>query len=187
MKRIFGAKTRLLVSVLALACILAVGGTLAVLYATDDPVVNQFSLVDLDTRINESGTGADKTVSIKNKGESPAWVRARLMVSGIAPDKVKIVTAHGTPAADEINLVLPDNAWETVSSYSTLMSSDGWIHYTVILQPGADTGDLLAGVDFGAAVDPAQIAITVTHESVLALDADGTCADAFSDPIGPAA
>lgn len=189
MKRIFGAKTRLLVSVLALVCILAVGGTMAYLFATSDPVTNNFSAAQLDTGINDTGTGMDKTVSITNKGDSPAWVRARLLVSGIDPTKVKIVGSSNVanPEDGKLYLVMPNTDNWSISTgdtvYSQLMNGDGWIYYTTKLEPGITTDKLLKGVVFGAEVDPNTITITVTHESVLALG-DTSYTDAFTNPVG---
>lgn len=200
MKRIFGAKTRLLVSVLALVCILAVGGTMAYLFATSDPVTNNFSAAQLDTGINDTVTEAGKTVSITNKGDSPAWVRARLLVSGIDPAKVEIVSGvEQNPDPDKIYLVMPNTSegqWNISSgedAYLNLMNGDGWIYYTNILAgktntTTASTENLLQGVSFGEGVDPNTITITVTHESVLALgDTTGDIEPwktAFNNPAG---
>lgn len=196
MKRIFGAKTRLLVSVLALVCILAVGGTMAYLFATSDPVTNNFSAAQLDTGINDTVTEAGKTVSITNKGDSPAWVRARLLVSGIDPKNVEIVnTAPSDPVDGKLYLVMPNTSkdeWDITpgeTAYSALMGAngEGWIYYTTQLASDASTEELLEGVVFGAEVDPNTITITVTHESVLALgDAAGDkpWEIAFNNPVG---
>lgn len=190
MKRIFGAKTRLLVSVLALVCILAVGGTMAYLFATSDPVTNNFSAAQLDTGINDTVTEAGKTVSITNKGDSPAWVRARLLISGIDPKNVEIVgIAPSNTGNGKLYLVMPNTdtgEWGiSVGSetYATLMNGDGWIYYTTNLAPGDTTLDLLQGVVFGTEVDPNTITITVTHESVLALG-NTSYTDAFTNPVG---
>lgn len=203
MKRIFGAKTRLLVSVLALACILAVGGTMAYLFASTGVLTNTFAVAQLDTDISEpnSGTETDKKVSITNTGDSPAWVRARLLVSGIDPDDVVIVKSDEglSPDADKLYLVMPntDNNWDIPVSYSVLMGDDseGWIYYTRALDGKTDnktdkTENLLDGVVFGANLkDKAEtITITVTHESVLALgDTTGDTEPwktAFNNPAG---
>lgn len=190
MKRIFGAKSKLLVSILALICIMAVGGTMAYLFAKTDPVTNSFSSAELDTGIVETGEGINKTVQITNKGESPAWVRARLLVSGIDPENVVILQASGDVGEGQLGLVMPnrgDGKWQSVSNYNDLQSSTdgGWIYYQSPLATGVDTPALLQGVVFGEGVDPDDISITVTHESVLALDAtaDGW-QTAFDDPVG---
>lgn len=190
MKRIFGAKSKLLVSILMVLCIMTVGSTMAYLFATSDLLKNTFSSAELDTGIIDDKTEAGKTVSVTNKGKSPAWVRARLLVSGIDPENV--VIAEAKPAntdAGKIYLVMPyleEGKWETVTDYSALMNDDGWIHYTSPVASGGITAKLLEGVVFGEGVDPNTITITVTHESVLALDTSGTAPwkTAFEKPAG---
>ena len=195
MKRIFGAKTRLLVSVLALACILAVGGTMAFLFASTGVLTNTFAVAQLDTGISEptEGTAAEKTAAITNTGDSPAWVRARLLVSGVDPDNVVIVSSEGEAGqdADKLYLVMPNTdggEWDIgTKTYSELMVGEGWIYYTTQLASDASTEELLEGVVFGAEVDPNTITITVTHESVLALGdaaSDKPWEIAFNNPVG---
>lgn len=204
MKHIFGAKSKLLVSLLALICIMAVGGTMAYLFASTNPLTNTFSSAELNTGINDVATEAGKTVSITNKGKSPAWVRARLLVSGINPanvaiaatrDDAKQIVAEDT---DKICLILSNKTedgavghWQTVGeigTYATLMQNadGGWIYYTQPLASEAETSKLLEGVEFGSGVNANDISITVTHESVLALNPSGTTpwVDAFNTPAG---
>lgn len=185
MKYFFSKQKRLLLSILVLICVLGVGSTVAYLFATDGTLTNSFKYADLDTGIVDTGEGVDKTVSVKNKGESPAWVRVRLMVSGIDPAKVRIVeSADGqTPAADELLLVMEHRSdWSSFTSYQELMKGQGWIYYEQELQPDHYTSQLLSGVVFGDNVDPNTITITVSHESVLAMS-DNYTTD-FADPQG---
>ena len=185
MKQFFSKQKRLLLSILVLICVLGVGTTVAYMFATDGSLTNSFEYAGLDTGIVDAGTTTDKTVSIKNKGKSPAWVRVRLMISGIDPANVQIVaSAEGQTAdADEILLVMANqNDWSTISSYKTLMEGPGWIYYESKLQPEGYTSQLLSGVVFGDNVDPNTITITVSHESVLAMSDNYT--DDFTNPQG---
>lgn len=199
MKHIFGAKSKLLVSLLALICIMAVGGTMAYLFANTGLLTNTFSSAELDTGIKDTGTGTNKTVEITNKGKSPAWVRVRLLVSGIDPAKVEIAADQSVANervqadSDKICLVLNDKShWQTTvdfTSYEILMDGDGWIYYTEPLASYATTDALLKGVAFGNSVNAEDISITVTHESVLALDTSSVGGKpayvaAFENPAG---
>lgn len=206
MKHIFGAKSKLLVSLLALICIMAVGGTMAYLFASTNPLINTFSSAELNTGIVETGTGTDKTVTITNKGKSPAWVRARLLVSGIDPADVAIVSAREeakkivADSAGKICLILSNKTedganghWQAVDEigkYVTLMQKNdgGWIYYKEPLASGATTSKLLEGVVFGSEVNANDISITVTHESVLAINTNPTdpvpWKTAFNNPAG---
>lgn len=184
MKYFFSKQKRLLLSILVLICVLGVGSTVAYLFATDGALTNHFEYADLDTGIVDTGTGMDKTVSVKNKGESPAWVRVRLMVSGIDPANVRIVDSDTDAAQpDELLLVMKyQNDWSTITSYEQLMEGQGWIYYRNKLQPEGYTSQLLSGVVFGDNVDPNTITITVSHESVLAMSDNYT--DDFTNPQG---
>lgn len=186
MKYFFSKQKRLLLSILVLICVLGVGTTVAYIFATDGTLTNSFKYADLDTGIVDTGTGVDKAVSVKNKGESPAWVRVRLMVSGIDPAKVRIVTSEDEkPENEEILLVMENQeVWGIGSStsYKNLMSEQGWIYYQDKLQPNVTTPELLSGVVFGDNVDPNTITITVSHESVLAMSDDHTTD--FENPKG---
>lgn len=185
MKYFFSKQKRLLLSILVLICVLGVGTTVAYMFATDGTLTNSFKYASLDTGIVDTGEGVDKTVSVKNKGKSPAWVRVRLMVSGIDPENVRIVkSAEGqTVDPDELLLVMANqNDWSAISSYKTLMEGQGWIYYKSKLQPDAYTSQLLSGVVFGDNVDPNTITITVSHESVLAMSDDYTTD--FASPQG---
>ena len=185
MKQFFSKQKRLLLSILVLICVLGVGSTVAYLFATDGALTNHFEYADLDTGIVDTGTGMDKTVSVKNKGKSPAWVRVRLMVSGIDPANVRIVDSDTDAAQpDELLLVMKyQNDWSTITSYERLMEGQGWIYYRNKLQPKEGyTSPLLSGVVFGKDVDPNDIAITVSHESVLAMSDNYT--DDFASPKG---
>ena len=190
MKRIFGAKSKLLVSILMVLCIMTVGSTMAYLFATSDLLKNTFSSAELDTGIIDVETEAGKTVSITTKGKPPAWVRARLLVSGIDPENVVIADAKpDSTDAGKIYLVMPyleEGKWETVNNYSELMTGDGWIRYTSPVASGGTTEELLEGVVFGEGVDPNTITITVTHERGLALDTAGDepWEAAFENPAG---
>ena len=94
MKPLFKSKISLWASILALVMIIGVGATLALMSSSSNSVTNSFSVADIDTEIEEKGlTEGNKQVSIKNYGPSDAYVRARIMVSGVNPENVKIVSA----------------------------------------------------------------------------------------------
>lgn len=184
MKHFFSKQKRLLLSILVLICVLGVGTTVAYMFATDGTLTNRFEYAGLDTGIVDTGTGVDKTVSVTNKGKSPAWVRVRLMVSGIAPENVRIVnSATAEVKDDEILLVMEhQNDWSNITNYKALMEGPGWIYYLQPLQRNKTTTELLSGVIFGDKIDPNAISITVSHESVLAMSDDYN--KDFADPKG---
>lgn len=147
---------RILLSLL-LVVVVAVGGTFAYLMATDSPLLNTFTLAEVETEIEETGsTSADKSAVVKNTGKSPVYVRARVVVSGVDPNLlgVKYNTSN----------------WQD--------GGDGFYYYMSILpadpssQPS--TSALFTGVNVDLDVGPdATFSVDVYQESVLA-PADGT-------------
>lgn len=172
MKRIFGAKTRLLVSVLALVCILAVGGTLALLYASDGSLTNRFTLAQVDTEIQETTTEGNKTVTILNTGASDAYVRARILVSGLPEEKVEVVNEKpGTVDANTLYLVMKNqDKWQQLTG----TGKSDWYYYCQVLRSEGQTSSLLSEVVFGDNLKDKldSITVTITHESVLAQPAN---------------
>lgn len=179
MKRFFKKQTKLWATILSLVLVLGIGSTLAYLQATTGVLTNVFSPAHLDTKIEEVlDTDGTKQVQVTNIGKSDAYVRARIMVSGIDPDKIKISTdTKGTADKDEIVLVMQNtnsDAWHQVSGKT---AKDDWYYYGVVL-PGTrneptnsearKTEPLLQKVVFGSEVDVSAVQITIMHESVLA-------------------
>lgn len=142
---------RILLSLLLVA-VVAVGGTFAYLMATDSPLLNTFTLAEVETKVDEpeSGTASDKKADVQNTGKSPVYVRARVVVSGIEPSKLTVNYDN-------------TGAWK----YD---KEDGFYYYTSILQPGATTtANLFAGVNVNPDVGPeATFSVDVYQESVLA-------------------
>lgn len=181
MKRIFGAKTRLLISILALVSILVVGGTLAFLYATDGSLTNSFKLAQLNTEIDEN-LNSGKQVWVKNLGESPAYVRVKILVSGVDPDAVKIVTSEpeAKPEDNIVLLYMPNfNQWKRTTDTGDTYGgyNDDFFYYLKELNGKAEnvtadnaptTSNLLEAVYAGDGVDVKNLTVTVVHESVLA-------------------
>lgn len=184
--------TKLLVAAFALISVFGIQNTIAYLHTTTDPIVNHFELVELNTRLEETlGTDGTKQVSVSNIGKSNAYVRARIMVSGIETGKIRITTdANATASADELVLIMPNTgasgSWQKSVGASNEYSSD-WFYYCAEL-PGENSGvqenqrvtsPLLQKVLFGQDLPVDQITITITHESVLAIPGDQKTPDAI--------
>lgn len=184
MKPLFKTKRALLSTILALVLVIGVGATLAYLSAADARLTNTFSLAEVDTEIKEDLTDGNKTVTVKNVGKSPVYIRARLMVSGIDPKKVEIVPIEPTgKAPGTVYLVMPNVTadWQQADN----SKPDNFYYYKGVVYGGAEdatpkenpteTSALLQKVVF--ADDLAknkdfldQFSVTVYHESVLAQD-----------------
>lgn len=184
MKKFFKTHAKLCIAVLALALV-TVGGTLALMAVSSNSVINSFTAASIDTEIEE-GVGGDgtKQVSITNKGPSDAYVRARIMVSGVEKDQVEIVS--GEPAnveANKVYLVMPNNSnangkWCKEKESENDQYSDKFYYYLGVVKRDDPTENLLEKVVFGENLKNdeflAGFNITVYHESVLAINKPAT-------------
>lgn len=186
MKKIFRSRILMWVSILALLAV-TVGGTLALMATQANTVTNQFTVADVDTEIKEDLTSGNKQVSITNHGESPVYVRARIMVSGVNGDNVKVVSKlPDTLEADKVYLVMANttDAEEHDKWRKNGGNADDFYYYLGIV-PGVDasgkvseTSRLLEKVVLGKELQTDDVlknfSVTIYHESVLAI---GTGAD----------
>lgn len=180
-------------SILALTAVLFVGGTLAYLWASDGELTNAFSLAQVDTRVKEDLTAGKKEVTIENVGRSPVYVRARILVSGVDPAKVKVVESEPAVASlesDAVYLVMP-NAGGSDSGEQWQCNATGndytheFYYFSQVLYGSApdatptcptgqriDTTPLLEKVVLGNALQNEKFlkdfSVTIYHESVLA-------------------
>lgn len=186
MKKFFKSHVKLCIAVLALSLV-TVGATLALMVSQSNSVTNQFTAADVDTEINEVLTSGSKQVSITNHGRSDAYVRARIMVSGVKSTDVEIVNAvpTDTDLAQETNkgkvFLVMNNQNKWVQEQGA--EKDDFYYYLDIL-PGTDstqnendrkTSDLLTKVVLGSDLRNdqdflANFTVTIYHESVLAIN-----------------
>lgn len=189
MKKFFKTHAKLCIAVLALALV-TVGGTLALMAVSSNSVINSFTAASIDTEIEE-GVGGEgtKQVSITNKGPSDAYVRARIMVSGVEKDQVKIVktieeaNTEATNNPDKVYLVMgkgyddEKNPWNWEKD-PMVSDFDGFYYYLDVVEAGESTNKLLEKVVFGKNLQNdeflAGFNITVYHESVLAINKPAT-------------
>lgn len=174
MKKFFKTHAKLCIVVLALALV-TVGGTLALMAVSSNSVINSFTAASIDTEINEVVGEGTKQVSITNKGPSDAYVRARIMVSGVEKDQVEIVGSVPSDAgiaANKVYLVMPNSAiWKQAAGET---EKDDFYYYLGVVKPDDPTENLLEKVVFGENLQNdeflAGFNITVYHESVLAIN-----------------
>lgn len=190
MKPLFKTKRMLTATLLALVMMVAVGATLALMASTSNSVTNTFAAAQVETEIDEDLTNNNKKVTIENTGKSPVYVRARIMVSGVAESQVAIVET--APAEDKVNantlyLVMPNvgesKDWEqaTPAESSEEPALDDYYYYKKVLPGKGEDGTthstslLLEKVVVGSGLatqlkENPNFSVTVYHESVLAID-----------------
>lgn len=183
MKKFFKTHAKLCIAVLALALV-TVGGTLALMAVSSNSVINSFTAASIDTEINEVVGEGTKQVSITNKGPSDAYVRARIMVSGVEKDQVKIVSEEPANVDEnKVYLVMQNNGntngkWCKEQESDNDEYSDKFYYYLGVVKPDDPTENLLEKVVFGENLKNdeflAGFNITVYHESVLAINKPAT-------------
>ena len=186
MKKFFKTHAKLCIAVLALALV-TVGGTLALMATSPKALLNNFTAASIDTEIKEEvGGDGTKQVSITNKGPSDAYVRARIMVSGVENGQVQIVktteeaNTEAEKKPDKVYLVMQNNGnangkWCKENEEENNEYSDKFYYYLGVVKPGKPTENLLEKVVFGSKLENDQkflegFNITVYHESVLAIE-----------------
>ena len=187
MKKFFKTHVKLCIAVLALALV-TVGGTLALMAVSSNSVINSFTAASIDTEIKEVLTDGKKQVSIVNKtNSSDAYVRARIMVSGVNPDQVliKSTVAEADAAAasetgkDSVYLVMGQGyeatPWNWEKDGSEESYSDDYYYYLDVLEAGEESTKLLEKVVLGMALQGDEgflenFTVTIYHESVLAIE-----------------
>lgn len=132
MKPLFKSKISLWTSILALMVVIGIGATLALMASPSNSVTNSFSAADVNTQVDEVLTNGDKQVRIANTGPSDAYVRARIMISGVRGEwnganddfiqgdiQVQVVSSENEATEkDKVYLVMPNCVDDSVSDIS---------------------------------------------------------------------
>lgn len=154
---------KILLSALLIALVF-VGGTMAYLIATDSPVLNTFSLANVDNEIEEGEDGIEdsKIVTVKNTGTSDAFVRARVVVSAGVSNVEYVTAAPVVKDDDTIYVVIGTGSWTKDGT-----TDNDYYYYNGILTTGTSTAALVNGVYCGQNIDADDFNVNVYAESVL--------------------
>ena len=176
--------SRKLVLLLSLVAVLAitVGSTLAYLQATTGILTNTFKFADVRTEIEEK-LGDTKQIIIHNNGDSSAYVRVRLSLSGLTAEQMgKVQVVHDVnPDVEKYKdedciTILTYGQWAQTDGQSEKFDQDGFFYYTAELGSQKQTDKpLVVVVGKKAEVTKEQnFQVIVYHESVLARTSDLT-------------
>ena len=130
---------------LLLTALLTVGGTLAYLFTSTDPVVNTFEPVKQEITVTEEFDGQTKeNVKIKNTGDIDAYIRAEVVINWIDEDG-NILPSTPEKATYKVDWAFDDldidgNAVEETSNW---VEYGGYYYYTVPVAPEAFTKNLI--------------------------------------------
>lgn len=149
----------LLVS-LVLIFTIGVGGTLAWLAASTEPVKNTFTPTQVKNEIHEKFDGETKSdVTVKNTGTTSAFIRAKIIVTWADGDGNVYAK---TPAAGEYTLSLG-------SDWIKYDHGDGniYYYYKEAVAPGASTTNLINSATYeSGAPDGYQLSIEIVSQAI---------------------
>jgi len=166
-----GAKPKSLALIAAIVALALgiVGGTIAYIVATTNPVNNVFTPGYVVPEINESFDGGLKSnVTIRNAGNTDAFIRAGIVVtmvdaSGNVYPGAPVMGENGNY---QMSLNLSDGGW--------FVGKDGFYYYSQQVAPGASTPVLILSCDmlsvpagYTLKVDVLADAIQSTPETVV--------------------
>lgn len=130
-------RRKAMVVALALAGVLAIGGTVAWITTSTDTVRNLFSSSKVTGEVTEEFDKAVKeNVAVKNTGDIPVYVRAKLVVNWVSLDGGSISAETPVEGQDYMLTLESATGWDTDTS-------DGFYYYTKPVQPGDSTGNLV--------------------------------------------
>lgn len=141
----------LLVSLLLLLTV-TIGGTLAFLLDSSDPITNVFTPSKVTTEVEEEFDGkVKKNVKIQNTGDTEAWIRAAVVITwqdkdsnvyGQAPKPCE--TANCDHANCGCDYVITWNiAEQTNPAGQWVLAADGFYYWNRPVAGGASTGFLI--------------------------------------------
>ncbi len=159
----FTKKSIILLASLAILAVGIIGGTIAFLVTSTEPVVNQFTIGNFATTIEETFNNNVKTdVSVKNNGDMDVYIRANVVITW-------------TNDAGEVWNTLPVKN----TDYTITWGNDKWVesggfwYYTEKVGAGAGTGILITECKLiDGATPPSGYYLTVDIISQ-AIQADG--------------
>lgn len=151
-------KSILLLITIAALLLAAVGGTVAYLVTSTDPVVNTFTPANVKTEIDEEFNGSVKSeIIINNTGNIPVYVRVAVVGNWVKDGKV---VDSWTPS------FTVGSGWDE--------GGDGYYYYTKPVEakvgdtPGVTTDLLGSSIEAAPRADGSILEVTVIQQSIQA-------------------
>ena len=166
-------KSLLLVAGIVLMLTIAIGGTIAYIVTSTDPVVNTFTAGDVPIDIDENTDGGVKSdVKITNSGNVPAYIRAKIIVTW--KDKDGNVSATKPVLGTDYSM----------STGGDWMEVGGFYYYNKRVAVGEKTTNLIESCTrIGNPPVGYDLSVEIIAESI---QADGMGADSAKDAFDKA-
>ena len=175
-----------LVSLLAILCV-TVGGSLAFLVDTDDPITNIFNPSEVTTAVTETNEGGvKKNVKITNTGDTEAFIRAAVVVTwqNAAGEVYGKLPVSGTDYTINFNT---NNQDDPAGKWTK--GSDGFYYWSNSVAPNKTTGELISNCTYTAnAPDGYSLAVEIIGSGIqsrgLSSDNKAPVVDAWGEDNG---
>lgn len=136
-----------LIICLDLVVLLVVGGTLAYLFTSTEPVTNTFTPVTADIEIDEEFNGTVKeNVKVTNSGDVEAYVRAKVVINWMDADN-NVLAEKPADATYQIDWAYDgkniDNQEDVSENESKWCEHNDLYYYTLPIKPDESTGNLI--------------------------------------------
>ena len=153
MKNKLSKKAITLIAAAALLIALAVGGTVAFLTGTADPVTNTFTPGEVVPEVVMTESGDITSITVKNVKNIPAFIRVAVVANTLDNDG----NVTGNVADSFYDEYFAASGWTK--------KSDSYYYYDSAVQPGAFTGELIKD---GKTIPVANTLVTVLAEAIQA-------------------
>lgn len=151
-------KSILLLITIAALLLAAVGGTVAYLVTSTDPVVNTFTPASVDTEIDETfEDNVKSSIKVINNGNIPVYVRVAVVGNWVKDGKVVDSWTPGFTVGED---------WDE--------GGDGYYYYTKPVEakvgdtPGVTTDLLGSSIEAAPRADGTILEVTVIQQSIQA-------------------
>ncbi len=130
-------KTPIIILALVLILVFAVPGTFAYIFSVSDTAVNEFTPAKVSCSVEETfANGVKSDVSVKNTGNTDAFIRA-FMIASWVDDNGNVLSSAPVEGTD-FSVILGDSNW--------LNGSDGFYYYKKPIAPNSRTKNLFKTV-----------------------------------------
>lgn len=157
-KRSYRKSSVLLASLVILVALVA-AGSYAFLTAKTPALVNTFSPVTVTPGVEEDIDGSiKKEVKIKNNGDMPVYIRAKIVVNWVDTNEAVIAAVRPVEGTDYTYDIPANTGWE--------LGADGYYYYTDPVPVGGTTDILLKDGKELQKDDKYDISMTILSQTI---------------------
>jgi hypothetical protein len=129
-------KWPVILALVAMLCCIVTGVTVAYLVSKPASVVNSFQVGQMSSQVIENFDGTTKSnVSIKNTGDTSAYIRAQVVITWVSTTNNSVVSAQTPDPGTDYTITYGNSGWE--------QGKDGYWYYTSPVAKDGSTATLI--------------------------------------------